>query len=73
MGLDQISFLPADVSSHAFNREVLWSENRRHEILVEQNELPELSFVINGILEKYEEDFESRFIAESPGKFRKDL
>ena len=71
MGLDQISFLPADVSSHAFNREVLWSENRRHEILVEQNELPELSVVINGILENYEEDFESRFIAESPGKFRK--
>ena len=28
MGLDQISFLPADVSSHAFNREVLWNENR---------------------------------------------
>jgi len=71
MGLDQISFLPADVSSHAFNREVLWSENRQHEILVEQNELPELSVVINGILENYEEDFESRFIAESPGKFRK--
>src|SRR5678815_1587341 len=43
MGLDQISFLPADVSSHAFNREVLWNENRQHEILVEQNELSELS------------------------------
>ena len=42
IGLDQISFLPADVSSHAFNREVLWNENRQHEILIEQNELPEL-------------------------------
>ena len=71
MGLDQISFLPADVSSHAFNREVLWNENRQHEILVEQNELPELSLVINVILENYKEDFESRFIAESPGKFRR--
>ncbi len=71
MGLDQISFLPADVSSHAFNREVLWSENRQHEILVEQNELPELSVVIDVILENHKEDFESRFIAESPGKFRK--
>ena len=71
MGLDQISFLPADVSSHAFNREVLWNENRQHEILVEQNELPELSVVINVILENYKEDFESRFIAESPGKFGK--
>ncbi len=71
IGLDQISFLPADVSSHAFNREVLWNEGRQHEILVEQNELPELSVVLDVILENYKEDFESRFIAESPGKFRK--
>ena len=50
---------------------MLWSENRQHEILVEQNELPELSAVIDVIIENYKEDFESRFIAESPGKFRK--
>ena len=71
IGLDQISFLPADVSSHAFNREVLWNEDRQHEILIEQNELRELSAVIDTIIENYAEDFESRFIAESPGKFRK--
>lgn len=71
MGLDQISFLPADVSSHAFNREVLWNEDRQHEILIEQNELRELSDLIDAIIENYKEDFESRFIAESPGKFRK--
>ncbi len=71
MGLDQISFLPADVSSHAFNREVLWNEDRQHEILLEQNELPELSVVVDTIIENYKEDFESRFIAESPGKFSK--
>lgn len=71
MGLDQISFLPADVSSHAFNRDVPWNEDRQHDILVDQNELPELSVVIDVILENYKEDFESRFIAESPGKFRK--
>jgi MoaA/NifB/PqqE/SkfB family radical SAM enzyme len=71
MGLDQISFLPADVSSHAFNREVAWNEDRQYEILVEQNELPELSVVIDTIIENYTGDFESRFIAESPGKFRK--
>jgi len=70
MGLDQISFLPADVSSHAFNRELLWNEDRQHEILVEQNELPELSAVVNTIIEDHGEDFASRFIAESPAKFR---
>jgi MoaA/NifB/PqqE/SkfB family radical SAM enzyme len=71
MGLDQVSFLPADVSSHAFNREVLWDQDRQHEILIEQNELPELSLLIDSIIENFTEDFESRFIAESPGKFRK--
>ena len=71
MGLDQISFLPADVSSHAFNRELLWSKDRQHEILVEQNELPELSAITDTIIENYKDDFESHFIAESPGKFRK--
>jgi MoaA/NifB/PqqE/SkfB family radical SAM enzyme len=71
MGLDQISFLPADVSSHAFNRELLWSQDRQHEILVEQKELTELSAVTDTIIENYKDDFESRFIAESPGKFRK--
>jgi MoaA/NifB/PqqE/SkfB family radical SAM enzyme len=71
MGLDQISFLPADVSSHAFNREVLWNEDRQHEILVDENELDELSTILDWIVENYKQDFESRFIAESPAKFRK--
>src|SRR5882724_16973 len=31
MGLDQISFLPADVSSQAFNRADPWDEPRQHE------------------------------------------
>jgi len=71
MGLDQISFLPADVSSHAFNREVLWNDDRQHEILVEQKELSKLSMMTETIIENYAADFESRFIAESPAKLRK--
>src|SRR5258705_6825267 len=38
IGVNQISFLPADVSSHAFNREVLWSDQRQDEILLNKNE-----------------------------------
>jgi len=71
MGLDQVSFLPADVSSHAFNREILWNENRQHEIMLEQNELPGLQKIIEGLIEDYRLDFESHFIAESPLKLRK--
>ena len=68
--LKSISFLPADVSSHAFNREVLWSEQRQHEILIDQSELEELHLIIEEIIKVYEHDFASGFIAESPNKLR---
>lgn len=71
MGLDQVSFLPADVSSHAFNREVLWSEQRRHEILPDEGELEELEMILEKIIAGYKKEFEQRFIAESPDKLRK--
>lgn len=69
MGIDQVSFLPADVSSHAFNRQMAWEEPKQHEILLSERELPELLQVINRIVSK-SEDFNSRFIAESPEKIR---
>ena len=71
IGLNQVSFLPADVSSHAFNREVLWSDQRQHEILPDENELDELNIVLEQLIEKHKEDFSNGFIAESPEKLRK--
>ncbi|NOT49895.1 MAG: radical SAM protein [Chitinophagaceae bacterium] len=70
MRLDQISFLPADVSSHAFNREVLWSDQRQHEILPGENELQELKIILEKLIETNKEDFKSGFIAESPARLR---
>src|SRR3569833_3183264 len=70
MGLKQISFLPADVSSHAFNRQMAWEEPRQNEILLSQKELPELQAVINIILKENREGFECGFIAESPEKIQ---
>lgn len=71
IGLKQISFLPADVSSHAFNREILWDAARQGEVLPAINELPALQKMIEYVIEKYATDFENSFIAESPGKLRK--
>jgi MoaA/NifB/PqqE/SkfB family radical SAM enzyme len=71
LGLDQISFLPADISSHAFNREVLWSDQRQHEILPGISELPELKEILNTLIEKNKKDFDSSFIAEHPEKLAK--
>src|SRR3954463_2088159 len=71
IGVDQISFLPADVSSHAFNREVLWNETRQNEILVTENELEELQNIIHQITHQYKSYFDNDFIAESPEKLEK--
>src|SRR5258705_4419141 len=71
MGLDQVSFLPADVSSHAFNREVLWSPQRQHDILPDENELEDLGIILEKLIETNKTDFDSGFIAESPDKLQK--
>ena len=71
VGLDQISFLPADVSSHAFNREVLWSEQRQHEILPDEQELPELKETLQHLFISHKKEFDSSYIAERPEKLEK--
>ncbi|MDB5221367.1 MAG: Radical domain protein [Chitinophagaceae bacterium] len=70
-GLDQISFLPADVSSEAFNREVKWDAPRQQEIIIPKDELPVLETVIEHLITTYKEDFDNDFIAESPEKIQK--
>lgn len=69
MGIDQISFLPADVSSHAFNRQTAWSEPKQHEILISEQELPELQEIVDQIISQ-SHDFDTRFIAESRSKIQ---
>jgi MoaA/NifB/PqqE/SkfB family radical SAM enzyme len=71
IGLNQISFLPADVSSHAFNRQVLWEIPRQHEILLDEDDVADLKNTIDEIIIKYKADFENKFIAESPDKLYK--
>jgi Fe-coproporphyrin III synthase len=71
MGLDQISFLPADVSSTAFNRQEVWDTDRQHEVLLQQNELPDMQTIIQQLIHQYKELFDQRFIAESPQKIEK--
>jgi len=68
LGLNQISFLPADVSSHAFNRESTWSEDRQHEILLSFDDLPALYAVVEKLLTVYKGELENKFIAESPAR-----
>jgi Fe-coproporphyrin III synthase len=69
MGVDQISFLPADLTSEAFNREEQWTTERQSEIALSAGELPFLKKKCEEIIVKYADHFKSHFIAESPSKF----
>ena len=71
IGLQQISFLPADVSTHAFNREILWDEERQHEMLLTRNELLEMKDIIYELVNEYATELTNGFIAESPEKIKK--
>lgn len=70
MGIDQISFLPADVSSHAFNRQQAWEVQKQSEILISEQELTELQEVINELTSRYKTAFDTCFIAESQAKIQ---
>jgi MoaA/NifB/PqqE/SkfB family radical SAM enzyme len=71
LGLQQISFLPADVTSEAFNRADPWDEPRQDEILPSREELTELQAMLHRVVQEYQPLFTSGFIAETPSKFLK--
>ena len=68
ISLDQISFLPADLTSHAFNRDVLWTTDRQAEIAITREDLPVLKNIIESLPRRYSMHFRNNFIAESPVK-----
>ena len=70
IGIGKLSFLPADVSSTAFNRENPWTSDRQEEILLHEEEIPELNDIINGIIEDEYLTGQPALMVESPVKLR---
>jgi MoaA/NifB/PqqE/SkfB family radical SAM enzyme len=71
IGLDQISFLTADVTTDAFNREVLWGEEKVEEIKLSIEDVKLFKEIIESLINSHSKDFERKFIAESPDKIRR--
>ncbi|QNI33758.1 radical SAM protein [Alloacidobacterium dinghuense] len=71
LGLDSISFLAADVTSQAFNRELVWPGERQNEIALSATEILVLEREIDLLISEHGNDFNSRFIVESPEKLRR--
>lgn len=71
IGLDSISFLPADVTSEAFNREEPWEKEKQESVLIKQLELPQFQEMINKLNRQFKNEFETKYILESPEKIQK--
>ena len=70
-GLDQISFLNADVSTDAFNRPELWGDDKVKAVSLSLDEVNEFKEIIEKLINTYAQDFKNNFITESPEKLRK--
>lgn len=71
LGLDSISFLPADLTSAAFNREQGWAQDRQNEVSLDPAELRALEDEIEQLIEFHKLDIAARFIVESESKLRR--
>lgn len=71
LGLDRISFLPADVSSTAFNRDIPWTVDRQADVMITMEDLPVLQQSAEDLFTKHANNFDSGFIAESREKIGK--
>ena len=69
--LDSISFLAADISSAAFNREEPWTFERQAEVSLSRNEVSELENEIELLIQSHQVDINKGFIAESAAKLRR--
>src|SRR5262249_60041299 len=68
IGLDGISFLPADVSSHAFGRDAVPDAGA---LALDAGEVEEFAQVVERTIAAYADDFQSGYVAESADKLRR--
>ena len=71
IGLDQISFLAADVTTDAFNRPELWDDQKVGEVKLSRGDLNTFKAIIESLIINHSNDFKTNFIAESPDKIRR--
>jgi MoaA/NifB/PqqE/SkfB family radical SAM enzyme len=71
LGLDQISFLAADVSSEAFNRNPPWDAERIDDVALSSAETAQFEDVLEDVIRDDADLIASGFIAESADKLRR--
>ena len=71
LGLDSISFLPADLLSTAFDRAEPWTPERQSEIALSESEVLALEREMERIIETRGDEIRSGFIVEDESKLRR--
>jgi len=71
IGLNQVSFLAADLTSGAFNRPEGWTSERQSCVALAPEEIECLSGEVEALIGENWQDIETGFVAESPAKLRR--
>ncbi len=70
LSLDSISFLAADATSQAFNRELVWPDQRQNQIMLTHQEVEALEEEIAALIREYGLEIRTRYIRESEAKLK---
>ena len=68
LGMNSISFLAADVTSQAFNRELVWPGERQSQVVLTREEVEALEQEITLLTRENVEDIRSKYVSESTEK-----
>jgi MoaA/NifB/PqqE/SkfB family radical SAM enzyme len=68
LSMTSISFLAADVTSQAFNRELVWPGERQNQIVLTRQEVLALEEEITSLTRENSRDIWTKYIVESPDK-----
>jgi MoaA/NifB/PqqE/SkfB family radical SAM enzyme len=71
LSLASISFLAADASSQAFNRELVWPGGRQSEIMLARQEITALEAEVEALVVENAADIHTRFVRESESRLRR--
>ncbi len=71
LGLDSISFLAADLTSQAFNRLLIWPNEKQSEIALTAEETRALEEEIELLILEYTAGINHKYIVEPPAKLRR--
>lgn len=71
LAMDSISFLATDLTSEAFNRELVWPIERQDQVALSREQAGELEIEMEALIRENAGDIRSKYIVESPEKLRR--